>query len=126
MGMIFNSVTTDTVTTIVIALLLGGLILVILVGHESRKTNEQKEKAIRSLFKFMATKYQNREDEDNIYGVGMSDKEFRQFIIDCLLGEDWYVADLIGQTQINEIALIKILEKYSKEYKKVKREIRKD
>ena len=40
------------------------------------------------------------------------------FIIDYLLGEDWYVVDPLGQTQINEIALYKILEKHSKRYRK--------
>jgi len=70
------------------------------------------------LTKFMDERYKNREDKDNIFGVGVSDAEFRTFIIDYLLGEDWYVVDPLGQTQINEIALYKILEKYSKRYKK--------
>ena len=67
---------------------------------------------------FMSERYKNREDKDNIFGVGVSDAEFRQFIIDYLLGEDWYVVDPLGQTQINEIALYKILEKHSKRYRK--------
>ncbi len=66
----------------------------------------------------MSERYKNREDKDNIFGVGMSDSEFRKFIIDYLLGEDWYVVDPLGKTQINEIALYKILEKYSKRYRK--------
>ena len=67
---------------------------------------------------FMDERYKNREDNDNIFGVGVSDAEFRTFVIDYLLGEDWYVADPLGQTQINEIALYEILEKYSKRYRK--------
>ena len=70
------------------------------------------------LKEFMDERYKNREDKNNIFGVGVSDAEFRTFIIDYLLGEDWYVVDPLGQTQINEIALYKILEKYSKQYRK--------
>ena len=70
------------------------------------------------LTEFMSERYKNREDKDNIFGVGVSDAEFRQFIIDYLLGEDWYVVDPLGQKQINEIALYKILERYSKRYKR--------
>lgn len=71
-----------------------------------------------TLTEFMAERYKNREDKDNIFGVGISDKEFIQFIIDYLLGEDWYVVDPLGHKQINEIALYKILERYSKRYKR--------
>ena len=67
---------------------------------------------------FLDDKYKNRSDPENIYGVGISDAHFRSFIIDYLLGPDWYVVDPIGQTQINEIALLEILEKYSKRYRK--------
>lgn len=70
------------------------------------------------LFEFLKEKYDNREDKDNMYGVGISDAEFRAFMIDYILGEDWYVVDPISQTQINEIALHKILEKCSKRYRK--------
>ena len=70
------------------------------------------------LTEFMKERYEKREEKDNIFGVGVSDAEFRGFIIDYLLGEDWYVVDPLGQTQINEIALHEILEKYSKRYKK--------
>ena len=71
-----------------------------------------------TLVDFMSERYKNRKDKDNIFGVGISDKEFRQFIIDYLLGEDWYVVDPLGQKQINEIALYRILERYSKRYKR--------
>ena len=70
------------------------------------------------LTEFMNERYKNRKDKDNIFGVGISDTEFRAIIIDYLLGEDWYVVDPLGQTQINEIALYEILEKYSKRYRK--------
>lgn len=66
----------------------------------------------------MKKKYDNREDKDNMFGVGITDAEFRKFAIDYLLGEDWYVEDSLGQTQVNEIALATILSKYSKRFKK--------
>jgi len=71
-----------------------------------------------TLTEFMDERYENREDKNNIYGVGVSDAEFRAFIINYLLGEDWFVVDPLGQTQVNEIALYQILEKYSKRYRK--------
>ena len=74
-----------------------------------------------TLTEFMDERYKNREDKDNIFGVGVSDAEFRQFIIDYLLGENWYVVDPLGQTQVNEIALYEILGRYSKKYRKEKR-----
>lgn len=67
---------------------------------------------------YMNDKYEHREDKDNMFGVGISDAEFRVFVIQYLLGEDWYVVDPLGQTQINEIALQQILEKYSRKYRK--------
>lgn len=49
-----------------------------------------------TLDEFMNEKYEKREDKENMFGVGITDREFRQFIIDYLLGEDWYVADPLG------------------------------
>lgn len=75
-----------------------------------------------TLTKIMRKKYVNREDKDNIYGVGITDTEFRKFAIEYLLGPNWYVADPIGNDQINEIALYEILEKFSSRYRKEKKE----
>ena len=72
----------------------------------------------KSLHEVMDYKYKTRKDKDNIFGVGLTDAEFREFIIDYLLGKDWYVADPLSQTQINEIVLYEILERYSKQYRK--------
>ena len=69
---------------------------------------KEKLKKEMTLTEFMDERYKNREDKDNIYGVGISDTEFRAFIINYLLGEDWYVVDPLGQTQINEIAIHEI------------------
>ena len=71
-----------------------------------------------TLTEFMDERYKNREDKNNIFGVGVTDAEFRKFIIDYLLGEDWFVVDSLRQTQVNEIALYEILKKYSKRYRK--------
>lgn len=71
-----------------------------------------------TLTEYMDEKYKNREDKDNLFNVGVSDAEFRRFIIKYLLGDDWRVNDPLGQTQVNEIALCNILRKYSKQYKK--------
>lgn len=72
----------------------------------------------RTLDEIMDYKYKTREDKDNIFGVGITDSEFRIFMIDYLLGKDRYVVGPLSQTQINEIALYEILRKYSKQYKK--------
>lgn len=71
-----------------------------------------------TITEYMKKKYDNREDKDNMFGVGITDAEFRKFAIDYLLGEDWYVVNPLGQTQVNEIALATILNKYSKRFKK--------
>lgn len=75
-----------------------------------------------NLTDYMKEKYDNREDKGNIFGVGITDTEFIHFTIKYLLGENWYVVDPLGQSQINEIALYEILEKYSKRYKREVRE----
>ena len=74
---------------------------------------------------YMHKKYQNREDKDNIYGVGIDDTTMISYLIDYLLGEDWMVTDPIGHNQINEIALHEILNKYSPKYRKEHKEWRK-
>lgn len=74
-----------------------------------------------NIFDYMAKKYENRPDKGNIFPVGITDAEFRQFCIDYLLGADWYVADPLGQEQINECAISEILMKYSRRFRKEKR-----
>ena len=66
----------------------------------------------------MDEKYDNRKDKDNIFGVGISDRDFVKFTINYLLGENWFVVDPLGYNQINEIALYEILGKYSKRFRK--------
>lgn len=75
-----------------------------------------------NLFEFFKEKYNQREDKEDISRIGISDVDFRQFIIDYLLGDNWYVVDPVNQEQVNEIALHEILSMYSKRYKKEIRE----
>ena len=81
-----------------------------------------------TISEFFNEKYSVRKDKENIYGVGMSYTEFRHFIIQYLLPENWYVVDPIGQSQVNEVAINEILTKYSKkfrrEHKKFLKELR--
>ena len=67
---------------------------------------------------FITDKESKREDKDNIYCTGITDRDFVHFIIKYLLGEDWYVVDPLGHEQINQIALEEILDKYSKDFRK--------
>lgn len=67
---------------------------------------------------FITERYKTRQDTNNIFPAGISDAEFRTFIIDYLLGRDWYVVAPLSQDQVNELALNDILKKYSKEYRK--------
>ena len=63
-------------------------------------------------------KESKREDKDNIFCTGITDREFVNFIIDYLLGEDLYTADPLSHDQVNQVALEEILNNYSKKYKK--------
>ena len=78
------------------------------------------------ITEYMNEKYASREDKDNMFGVGISDAEFRKFIIDYLLGDNWYVVDPLGREQINEIAIYEILQKYSKQYRKELKTVKKN
>lgn len=80
-----------------------------------------------NIFQYMEIKYHEREDKENIFPVGITDEEFIRFCIDYLLGEDWYVVDPLGRSQILENALSDILYKYSPrfraEYKRHKKRV---
>ena len=71
-----------------------------------------------SYIDFILEKEKNRKDKDNIFCTGISDREFINFAIKYLLGDDWHVIDPLGHSQITQIALEEILNKYSKEFKK--------
>ena len=63
-----------------------------------------------------ADKEQN--NEDNIFCPSMEDSEAINILIDYLLGEDWYVTDPVSPKQITTYAVVAILNKYSKKFKK--------
>ena len=67
---------------------------------------------------FIKEKESKREDKGNIFCTGITDREFVDFIINYLLGEDWYTADPLSHNQINQVALEEILENYSKRFRK--------
>lgn len=67
---------------------------------------------------FIKDKELKREDKGNIFCTGITDREFANFIIEYLLGKDWYVADPLGHNQVNQVALEEILDKYSKKFRK--------
>ena len=69
------------------------------------------ERAVRAYDHWQNNRYTNRSDKGNIYGMGITDQEFRENIIDIVLGLDWYVVDPLCQTQVNEMALEEIIER---------------
>lgn len=75
---------------------------------------------------FIKDKESKREDKDNFFCTGITDKEFVYFAIRYLLGEDWYVADPLGHQQVNQLALEDILYNYCKEYRKEVKEVLED
>lgn len=71
-----------------------------------------------SYIDFIKEKESKREDKDNIYCTGITEKEFIKFAIKYLLGDNWCVADPLGYNQVIQMALEEILRKYSKKFKK--------
>lgn len=66
----------------------------------------------------MKIKYSANKDKDNSFGVGVTDAEFREYIIGILLGEHWYKTYILSQEQTNEFALYNILNKLDKKWRK--------
>lgn len=66
-------------------------------------------KEIREYDEWLNTKYAKREDKDNIFTVGITDSEFREWVINILLGSGWCVASPLHNDQINEIAMEDII-----------------
>ena len=72
-----------------------------------------------TLLDLVKERYPNCEDPDKMPVVGMTDSEFRKFIIDYLIGDACNSVDelsQLNQEQQNEIALHAILERYSYRY----------
>lgn len=53
-----------------------------------------------------------------LYPAPMEAQEALDILTSYLLGDDWYVVDSIGPTQVNAIITEQILDKYSKKWKK--------
>ncbi len=77
-----------------------------------------------TLTEFLLQKYEETEDKGNMYCVGISDAEFRYFIMQYLLPDGWHVTDPLAQSQINEIAICEILQKHSKQFRKERKHIK--
>ena len=58
---------------------------------------------------WLRKRYAKRKYKDNIFLVGITDAEFREWVIRILLGDEWYVVSPLGQHQINEVALEEII-----------------
>lgn len=63
-------------------------------------------------------------NSDNIFPIGMTDKEFAHFIRKMFLGDDWYVNYPAGSEQINEEALEEIIYKFTHRNPKERDELR--
>ena len=66
-------------------------------------------KEIREYDEWLNLKYSKRDDKYNILPVGITDSEFREWVINILLGSDWCVASPLHNNQINEIAMEDII-----------------
>ena len=68
------------------------------------------KKPLKEYDQYMDKKYKDRPDKDNIFGVGLTDSEFRHFVINIILGEDWWAPSCTSsQVQVNEEALESII-----------------
>lgn len=64
-------------------------------------------------------------EEDNMCPPPIGTQEALDFLTDYFLGEDFYVVLSMPQKQVNTIIVAKILEGYSKKYRKELKERRK-
>ena len=59
-------------------------------------------------------RYNNRQDKENIFPIGITDREFVNIMTDMFLGSDWYTPNPLAQTQVNEEILKNIILKFVK------------
>ena len=50
--------------------------------------------------------------EENIFPKGTDAQEALNILIEHFLGNDWYVVDPLGVSQVNSVAVVEILQKY--------------
>lgn len=70
-------------------------------------------------------KKENEKDKENMMPVALNAQLAISFLKDYLLGQDWYFSVSISEEQINTEIVFEILKKYSKEFKKELKQLRK-
>lgn len=75
------------------------------------------KEAIKKLNRFLDNKYYYRQNEDNIFPVGITDAEFVLFITHIFLGEKWHCVNPITHNQVNEEVICSILDKFDKKWR---------
>lgn len=63
--------------------------------------------------------------ERDIFPIETSAQDAINILCQGLLGEDWYIVDPIGNSQVNTLIVDEILYKYNKEYRKEAKRYRK-
>lgn len=78
----------------------------------------KKNTIIRSeLTKFIVwdyKRYKERIDKENIFPIGITDREFIKTISDLFLDSDWYTPNPFSHEQVNEEILKEIIWKFTK------------
>lgn len=64
-------------------------------------------------------------EERDIFPIATNAQDAINILCQGLLGEDWYIVDPIGNSQINTLIVDEILYKYNKEYRKEAKRYRK-
>lgn len=70
-------------------------------------------------------KKENEKDKENMMPVALNAQLAISFLKDYLLGQDWYSPNPVSAEQVNTEIVYEILEKYSKEFKKELKQLRK-
>ena len=76
-----------------------------------------------SYSEWQEERYKNRKDKDNIFPIGITDKQFIHWII-VYLWDKPYIIDPLGPTQCNELILDDILFAHSKRFRKEMKEFK--
>lgn len=64
---------------------------------------------LKSYDEWNKERYNNREDKDNIFSIGIDDRKFVEIVKNLFLGSDWYCVDPLSHNQINEEILEEII-----------------
>ena len=66
-------------------------------------------KELEAYDKWNKERYNNRKDKENIFPIGINDREFVEIITNIFLGSNWYTPNSITHNQVNEEILEEIL-----------------